>query len=503
MPRTSSYTIYVDLPNNSSEMLLVHGYTGAYDRVSRRVASYVRSLERKRAPKPLYGDWRAEPELETNGRVREPSADSIKHLKKRGYLTEMTHKEEQEFFGRFVTRLHEQRIQGPPRYIMMPTYDCNLRCSYCFQDHMRSDKSFRHLLRAMSRETIDRIFDSMPRIEAMHNVDPARKIIREIGFFGGEPLLASSRSAVEYIMEKAASMGAARFWAISNATELDAYEDLIGPEGIASIQITLDGPPEEHDKRRIHADGSGSFDAIARNVTLALERKATVNIRLNLDRLNIGMLPELAREILKQGWHEYDRFGVYTAPIRAENENTDVKTTYSTWQLDQELKEMASKHRELSIIGRPDDGIRYQVRRMFSPKNDINVPNFRETFCGAHDRMYIFDAFADIYACWEKTGDEKVRVGHIDEDGIPQMKADILQGWRSRTVASNPVCRQCRYSLHCGGGCAVLALAQSGKYHSNYCDGFASRFRESVAHAYLDHTAGLELETRNDQVCDM
>jgi len=51
--RTSSYTIYVDLPGNEEEMLLVHTYTGAFDRVSRRVATWVRSLEAGRPPKPL------------------------------------------------------------------------------------------------------------------------------------------------------------------------------------------------------------------------------------------------------------------------------------------------------------------------------------------------------------------------------------------------------------------------------------------------------------------
>jgi uncharacterized protein len=53
MLRTSSYTV-IDLPGNSEELLLVHGYTGSYDRVSRRVTTYVRSLETGRLPKPLY-----------------------------------------------------------------------------------------------------------------------------------------------------------------------------------------------------------------------------------------------------------------------------------------------------------------------------------------------------------------------------------------------------------------------------------------------------------------
>jgi len=45
MLRASSDNIYVDLPRNREAMLLGHGYSGAYDTVSPRVATYVRSLE--------------------------------------------------------------------------------------------------------------------------------------------------------------------------------------------------------------------------------------------------------------------------------------------------------------------------------------------------------------------------------------------------------------------------------------------------------------------------
>ena len=71
MLRASSYNIYVDLPDNPEEMLLVHGYWGAYDKVSRRVATYVRSLEVGRPPRPLYGTWSPEPPIA--GEVRPPS----------------------------------------------------------------------------------------------------------------------------------------------------------------------------------------------------------------------------------------------------------------------------------------------------------------------------------------------------------------------------------------------------------------------------------------------
>ena len=40
MLRTSSYTIFVKLPAQGEDVLLVHGYTGAYDRVSGSVAAF-------------------------------------------------------------------------------------------------------------------------------------------------------------------------------------------------------------------------------------------------------------------------------------------------------------------------------------------------------------------------------------------------------------------------------------------------------------------------------
>ncbi|HEX6862617.1 MAG TPA: radical SAM protein, partial [Thermoanaerobaculia bacterium] len=143
MLRTSSYTIYVNLPDHEDEVLLVHGYTGAYDKVSRGVADFLRSREVKGAAKPLYGDWSAEPE--PRGGAGTPSDATLDLLREQGYLTELSKEEEETFFSGLAAALHVRALRQAPSYIFMPTYDCNLRCSYCYQDHMRTDCSFKHL----------------------------------------------------------------------------------------------------------------------------------------------------------------------------------------------------------------------------------------------------------------------------------------------------------------------------------------------------------------------
>ena len=499
MHRTSSYTIYVDLPDNREDMLLVHGYTGAYDKVSRRVATWLRSLDARRAPKPLSGDWTPEPAVD--GQVPSPSDLTVEVLKKRGYLTELPPEEEEQLFEQIAGKLHERHLQAMPNYIFMPTYNCNLRCSYCFQDHMRTDPRFRHLLRTIQPEIIDRIFAAMPEIEALHGVQGEGPRHRRIGFFGGEPLLAACRPAVEQIMQKALALGTATFWAVTNGTELEAYDDLLGPQGLSQLQITLDGPPAEHDQRRIYADGSGSFERIAANINRALGRNVLVSIRLNVDRHNIGQLAELSDEILARGWDKDPRFSVYTAPIRKENDNTAAESTFDTWELDQALSELIEDNPRMGVIGRPDDAIRSQARRIFREAGAV-IPSFQESYCSAHTRMYIFDPFADIYACWDRTGDPDVRIGRVAEDGNVEFNVPVNALWRGRTVASNPVCRRCRYALYCGGGCAVLALGRTGRFHSNFCDGFASRFRSSVAESWIGHIRGAEVREAAGRVCD-
>lgn len=496
MVRASSYNIYVDLPNSSEEMLLVHGYTGAYDKVSRRVATYLRSLETRRPPKPLFGHWSPEPTLD--GEIIPPTDKAIETLRRRGYLTEMNPEEEEKFFSNFATLVHQQSLKQRPSYILMPTYDCNLRCSYCFQDHMRTDGAFKHLLRTMRRSMADRIFAGMAQIEASHGLEGSTP--RDIGFFGGEPLLERSRPIIEYIVNKAQSLGPTHFWAVTNGTDLHAYRDLLSPDAISWLQITIDGPPQEHDQRRIYANGQGSFERIAENIAMALERGVTVAVRMNIDRTNIDHLPQLAAQIIAHGWNNYSNFGAYTAPIHASNAHTDIKTTLSSWELDQALNQMREQDPNMQVIDRPDDQIKMRIEGIFSKHK---APSRRSVFCGAHSGMYVIDAFGDIYACWERTGNPDIRIGHIAENGDVLMEEKLNNLWRSRNVTTNAICRKCRYAMYCGGGCAILAEGRRGEFFTNFCDGYAARFRAIAAETYLEHVAGVVAANKVERPCDL
>jgi uncharacterized protein len=479
--RTSSYIIYVDLPQNDSDMLIVHGYTGAFDKVSRRVATFLRAKEDRRAPKPLYGDWAPSPEPAEAADLPERYEQV---LLQRGYLTHLSREQELQRFRLLADEIHAQAQS--PSYVLMPTYDCNLRCFYCFQDHMRTNPDFSYLLKRMTHPMVDRIFDAMPNIEANHGISPEDGYLRPITLFGGEPLLRENRDLIEHILQRARQGGTQSCSVVTNGTDLDAYADLLGPGGLAALQITLDGVPVEHDQRRVYPDGRGSFDRIARNITLALDRDATVSVRLNIDRNNIGDLPSLAQVFVGHGWDERPRFRAYATVLVAANDKTDRRTTFSSWELDQELAKLQAEHPGMAVIEPKDSDIRRRARSVFGGAH----ASLQTTFCSAHSGMYVIDRFGDMYACWERTGNSKTRIGRINPDSSVEVNEPYSALWRGRSVTSNPVCRQCRYALYCGGGCAVHAEGRKGTLDANYCDGYAFRFRAMVAEAYSEYLSG-------------
>ena len=181
-------------------------------------------------------------------------------------------------------------------------------------------------------------------------------------------------------------------------------------------------------------------------------------------------------------------FSAYVAPITGEKSN---KALFgNSWQLAQKLEEIKREFSSASILDTQDTGLLGVARRIFSGGGeDAPFEMHKSSFCGAHTGMYLFDPLCDIYACWERTGDSKVRIGNIGDDGALETNDAFESKWRSRTVTTNEHCANCRYALHCGGGCAIMAEAQAGGFFSNHCDGYASRFRSTISRAYIEHVA--------------
>ncbi len=74
---------------------------------------------------------------------------------------------------------------------------------------------------------------------------------------------------------------------------------------VKTVQITIDGPKEIHDKRRPLINGKGSFDTIINNVKEVKDYFEHISIRINIDKTNedkiIELLKYLKNERLTEG----------------------------------------------------------------------------------------------------------------------------------------------------------------------------------------------------------
>ncbi|MGD9202110.1 MAG: radical SAM protein, partial [Chitinispirillia bacterium] len=292
--RPSSYIVFVDTIFED-EVFLFQGYTKAVDIVPTHIANLLRNDKKEIDGSVFGGDF--------------------EQLYKRGYLMKASWQYERDGVVKLInSSIKKEQNKALPDLMIMPTYACNLACPYCFEKEARNSKQKHNTI---SAEMVDKAFSSYFNYASELGIDieDYRKYEGlNFSFYGGEPFLRANREVVEKMVTRAAKEGM-YISAITNGTQLDAYEDLMGPGLISDMQISLDGVKETHDKRRITVDGKGTFEKIMRNIELALNKGVHVDLRMNMDRNNSHESKELSQLFTSLGWKGRENFGFYFSSV--------------------------------------------------------------------------------------------------------------------------------------------------------------------------------------------
>lgn len=140
--RASSYIIPVKLESEEGKYMLIHGYTGAVDIVTKDIAMNLTNTTKVDAN--LF------------------SSDTLKALQVRGYVTERTEEKEIEYVGRIAKALHREACALYKSFTLIVTYNCNFRCPYCFESRDKKDGSCQFV---MTKEMVDKAYKAMELIE--------------------------------------------------------------------------------------------------------------------------------------------------------------------------------------------------------------------------------------------------------------------------------------------------------------------------------------------------
>lgn len=447
--RPSSYNIIVPLERDSSKYMLVHGYTGAIDIASSNVVGLLKSKG------SITKD------------IAIVSAETFDMLVARGYLTEKTREEEYAYCKRWANFMHVWKKKFSRRtFMLMVTYDCNFRCPYCYESTV-SEGGRKWAKETFSKEMVDRVFDAMLEIEP-----DRQKHTDIITLYGGEPLLAKNYDIVKYIVETGYNLGY-KFDAISNGYELDAYHDLLGPDKIGRIQISVDGPKEIHDNRRFHYKDGGTFDRIFKNIALAMDKGVRIGLRANIDATNYKYVESLYDQFVQVGYVRNSNFSFSAALVVGKENITSTGKVIPQSEKATLLSKMDFNDKMLQTKVPGQHQEMWIYRKLYDAISNHTLIDYTPVYCAVQVGAYIFDPFGNIYNCWETVGKKKHIIGQYI-DGI-RWKPE-KENWQQHNIGTVKKCSMCKYGFLCGGGCLAKALTAYGDLSGSYCHSFPEIF---------------------------
>lgn len=167
------------------------------------------------------------------------------------------------------------------------THDCNLGCGYCYAG--------RKFKRAMTDEVMARALD-------LAFADGSARV--QVGFFGGEPLLAWDKLVCATLMAeaRAAAAGAELVLTVTTNGALvdDARADFLVAHGFF-VGVSIDGVRAAHDATRPTRGGGSSFDAVVAGLDRLLARGARVETISVVDPANVAFLGDSVRFLVERG----------------------------------------------------------------------------------------------------------------------------------------------------------------------------------------------------------
>lgn len=342
-------------------------------------------------------------------------------LQKRGYLCTSREAEQaqKDSIIQALRELHQKNKTKISTITFVMTYDCNFRCPYCFEG---IDHSLRGVY--LNEEQIDAAL-------AFAGDD-----LKHIGLFGGEPLLPRTRKAVEYLIQKAPDKS---YDVITNGYYLDQFIDLFSKVDVSYIMVTLDGKKELHDKRRYLANGAPTYDVILANIQKALESGIPIRIRMNIEKETLAESTVLRKELLDKFADYKDLLSFEVSPMMGIDYRERNKLFGELAKVDFENKQTSGENVFLT---------------RFSPVVNcvINGTKLRPTYsyCVGHQTGYIFDPFGLVYTCLVAVGKRHFAVGsYYPNAGFFETSL------KCRNIETIEKCRDCAYSLICGGGCPI------------------------------------------------
>ena len=316
-----------------------------------------------------------------------------------------------------------------------PTLSCNFRCTYCFEDP-KKQKMTPTVEKAIV-ELVEKRVNSIDKLS--------------ITWFGGEPLLALDvMERLTKELRKICKKYKCDYTAgiITNGYLWDRKTALKCKRlGVKSAQITLDGPPDVHDKRRLTVNKKGTFDRILKNIEKTYDI-LPISIRVNTDKDNADRVSEIVDIFITKGLHNKTK--LYFAKVEAYTETcANISGSCHNCQ------EYSALEVELCRNAQSKGFITSRYPRPFG-----------SGYCGAEGiSALVVSPSGLVFKCWNQiSGKENEAVGDLVRKDLKLPEFDLnLQKWLGWDIFEKTECLDCKILPICMGGCPYNAMKESDK----------------------------------------
>ncbi|WP_185210817.1 radical SAM/SPASM domain-containing protein [Sphingobacterium mizutaii] len=346
-------------------------------------------------------------------------------LKSKGFIVENDFEELAEV-KRIVKEI-DQENEFSYQLTINPTMNCNFKCWYCYETHIRKSK--------MSEET------QLSVLKLIANIADEKKDLKNfsIHWFGGEPLLYFENTVVP-ILEGANAIASQKGFAFSTGFTTNGYLldqkklDKCKMFNVDHFQITLDGHRERHNMVRFVANEKGTYDEIVKNIKLAVNNGFSVTVRLNISK-------ETIEENIESVMNDFD-------DLTEDSRRRLFFSFHEVWQIEQDLSDDI-----IDIVKNfREDGLNTSFKADW---------DFMRKSCYADKRNHATINYnGDLFKCTARDFESRNREGYLDMEG----RLVWNEKFESRMDAKfkNKPCLDCRMLPICNGGCSQQALEHMG-----------------------------------------
>jgi uncharacterized protein len=342
--------------------------------------------------------------------------------------------------------------------VMNLTNQCNLACTYCYEFGEDKVATPEGKPKFMDLETAKASVDFLLTQSAVrHSV--------HITFFGGETLMNFPllKQVVAYATDKTAEQGrTVDFSLTTNATLLTPTIIKFLSENRIGVTVSMDGPPEMHDKLRVFANGKGSYDIIAPRVKALIENHRTRPITARVTLTNgVTDVVRIYRHLKQDmGFHEIGFAPVTTSPNRLYSINER--------GMDGVLEQfhiLADEWLEFALRGEMHgfSNVSDTIAELIQGVNKSHP-------CGAGIGLVGVGPSGDISPCHRFVDSDIHKMGHISTGIDKAAQSDFLTRGNINTKYD---CHTCWARPLCAGGChheAFVRYGDTGHANLHYCD---------------------------------